>query len=156
MGIKRVADGTAAVPGMEADTEAALRRTRRLFINRDNLRAAIRAVVNATLLLAPGRVGSLASDAWREAPGGAGMNALSGIRALTVNLGRSIVMLAHCYVCGRGHGDGFGRACHAGLAAGVVVGGWGVPVIAVGARGRLGAARVSLESSCQRGGRGRR
>jgi TnpA family transposase len=49
MGIKRVADGTAAVLGMEADTEAALRRTRRLFINRDNLRAAIRTVVNATL-----------------------------------------------------------------------------------------------------------
>ena len=49
MGIKRVADGTAAVPGMEADTEAALRRTRRLFINRDNLRAATRTVVNATL-----------------------------------------------------------------------------------------------------------
>jgi len=49
MGIKRVADGTATVPGMEADTEAALRRTRRLFVNRDNLRAAIRTVVNATL-----------------------------------------------------------------------------------------------------------
>jgi Tn3 transposase DDE domain len=49
MGIKRVADGTAATPGMEADTEAALRRTRRLFVNRDNLRAAIRTVVNKTL-----------------------------------------------------------------------------------------------------------
>jgi hypothetical protein len=49
MGIKRVADGTAAIPGMEADTEAALRRTRRLFVNRDNLRAAIRTVVNKTL-----------------------------------------------------------------------------------------------------------
>ena len=48
MGIKRVADGTATVPGMEADTEVALRRTRRLFVNRDNLRAAIRTVVNAT------------------------------------------------------------------------------------------------------------
>ncbi|MEV0148742.1 MULTISPECIES: Tn3 family transposase [unclassified Nonomuraea] len=35
--------------GMEADTEAALRRTRRLFVNRDNLRAAIRTVVNKTL-----------------------------------------------------------------------------------------------------------
>ncbi|MEU7988679.1 Tn3 family transposase [Streptosporangium canum] len=49
MGIKRVADGTAAIEGMEADTEAALRRTRRLFVNRDNLRAAIRIVVNKTL-----------------------------------------------------------------------------------------------------------
>jgi len=49
MGIKRVADGTAAIPGMEADTEVALRRTRRLFVNRDNLRAAIRTVVNKTL-----------------------------------------------------------------------------------------------------------
>ncbi|WP_106247744.1 Tn3 family transposase [Nonomuraea fuscirosea] len=49
MGIKRVADGTAAIEGMEADTEAALRRTRRLFVNRDNLRAAIRTVVNKTL-----------------------------------------------------------------------------------------------------------
>ncbi|MBB5781969.1 Tn3 family transposase [Nonomuraea jabiensis] len=34
---------------MEADTEAALRRTRRLFVNRDNLHAAIRTVVNKTL-----------------------------------------------------------------------------------------------------------
>jgi TnpA family transposase len=49
MGIKRVADGTAAVVGMEADTEVALRRTRRMFVNRDNLRAAIRTVVNKTL-----------------------------------------------------------------------------------------------------------
>lgn len=49
MGIKRVADGTAAVAGMEADTEVALRRTRRMFVNRDNLRAAIRTVVNKTL-----------------------------------------------------------------------------------------------------------
>ncbi|MET8335986.1 Tn3 family transposase [Streptosporangium canum] len=39
MGIKRVADGT----------EVALRRVRRLFVNRDNLRAAIRAVVNKNL-----------------------------------------------------------------------------------------------------------
>ena len=49
VGIKRVADGTAAMPGAEADTEVALRRTRRFFINRDNLRAAIRTVVNKTL-----------------------------------------------------------------------------------------------------------
>ncbi|MFI0487471.1 Tn3 family transposase [Actinomadura sp. 9N215] len=51
IGIKRVADGVAAAagPGQGADTEAALRRTRRLFINRDNLRAAIRTVVNETL-----------------------------------------------------------------------------------------------------------
>jgi hypothetical protein len=48
VGIKRVADGTAAMPGAEADTEVALRRTRRFFINRDNLRAAIRTVVNKT------------------------------------------------------------------------------------------------------------
>jgi TnpA family transposase len=45
VGIKRVADGTATMPG----AEVALRRTRRLFINRDNLRAAIRTVVNKTL-----------------------------------------------------------------------------------------------------------
>jgi hypothetical protein len=38
VGIKRVADGVAAVDPVLADTEAALRRTRRLFINRDNLR----------------------------------------------------------------------------------------------------------------------
>ncbi|MBB5782146.1 TnpA family transposase [Nonomuraea jabiensis] len=49
MGTKRVADGTAAIEGMEADTEAALRRTRRLFVNRDNLHAAIPTVVNKTL-----------------------------------------------------------------------------------------------------------
>ncbi|MFI7642333.1 Tn3 family transposase [Nonomuraea sp. NPDC049400] len=55
VGIKRVADGVAAAApadgqaGAQVDTEAALRRTRRLFINRDNLRAAIRTVVNATL-----------------------------------------------------------------------------------------------------------
>jgi hypothetical protein len=51
VGIKRVADGVAAAaidPAL-ADTEAALRRTRRLFINRDNLRGAIRTVVNKTL-----------------------------------------------------------------------------------------------------------
>ena len=47
MGIKRVADGAAAV-GSDADTEAVLRRVRRLFVNRDNLRAAIRRVVNET------------------------------------------------------------------------------------------------------------
>jgi TnpA family transposase len=50
VGIKRVADGVAAAAGGDdADNEAALRRTRRLFINRDNLRAAIRTVVNETL-----------------------------------------------------------------------------------------------------------
>ena len=42
VGIKRVADGAAAAAGGAADTEAALRRTRRLFVNRDNLRSAIR------------------------------------------------------------------------------------------------------------------
>lgn len=35
--------------GQDGDSEMALRRTRRLFINRDNLRAAIRTVVNKTL-----------------------------------------------------------------------------------------------------------
>ncbi|MGH3843499.1 MAG: Tn3 family transposase [Pseudonocardiaceae bacterium] len=49
IGIKRVADGVAASREATADTEAALRRTRRLFINRDNLRAAIRTLVNETL-----------------------------------------------------------------------------------------------------------
>ncbi|HWR47080.1 MAG TPA: Tn3 family transposase [Pseudonocardiaceae bacterium] len=49
MGVKRVADGAAATREATADTEAALRRTRRLFINRDNLRAAIRTLVNETL-----------------------------------------------------------------------------------------------------------
>jgi hypothetical protein len=56
VGIKRVADGIAAAAteaqddaDPRADSEAVLRRTRRLFINRDNLRAAIRTVVNATL-----------------------------------------------------------------------------------------------------------
>ncbi|MGH7743885.1 MAG: Tn3 family transposase [Candidatus Dormibacteria bacterium] len=51
MGIKRVADGAAATREATADTEAALRRTRRLFINRDNLRAAIRTLVNETLVV---------------------------------------------------------------------------------------------------------
>ena len=48
MGIKRVADGAASASS-QADSEAALRRVRRLFINRDNLRDAIRRVVNETL-----------------------------------------------------------------------------------------------------------
>lgn len=47
VGIKRVADGAASA-GLP-DSEAVLRRTRRLFINRDNLRTAIRTVVNETL-----------------------------------------------------------------------------------------------------------
>lgn len=47
MGIKCVADGVA--DSASSDTEVALRRVRRLFINRDNLRAAIRTLVNATL-----------------------------------------------------------------------------------------------------------
>lgn len=51
VGIKRVADGVAAaaLPAEQIDNEAALRRTRQLFINRDNLREAIRLIVNATL-----------------------------------------------------------------------------------------------------------
>ena len=48
MGVKRVADGAASA-GSQADSEAALRRARRLFISRDNLRDAIRRVVNETL-----------------------------------------------------------------------------------------------------------
>ncbi len=51
IGIKRVADGIVADADGDpdgADTEAALRRIRRLFINRDNLRNAIRILVNET------------------------------------------------------------------------------------------------------------
>ena len=44
VGIKRVADG-----GRHGETEAALRATRHLFINRDNLRTATATLVNATL-----------------------------------------------------------------------------------------------------------
>lgn len=44
IGIKRVADG-----GKHGETEAALRATRYLFVNRDNLRKAIATLVNATL-----------------------------------------------------------------------------------------------------------
>ncbi len=44
VGIKRVADG-----GCHGETEAALRATRHLFVNRDNLRSAIATLVNATL-----------------------------------------------------------------------------------------------------------
>jgi TnpA family transposase len=44
VGIKRVADG-----GRHGETEAALRATRHLFVNRDNLRKAIATLVNATL-----------------------------------------------------------------------------------------------------------
>jgi len=50
VGIKRVADGVAAAPDADdADTEAALPRTRRMFINWNNLRVAIRTIVNKTL-----------------------------------------------------------------------------------------------------------
>jgi len=44
VGVKRVADG-----GRHGETEAALRATRHLFVNRDNLRSAIATLVNATL-----------------------------------------------------------------------------------------------------------
>ncbi|GAA4235598.1 TnpA family transposase [Streptosporangium album] len=44
IGIKRVADG-----GKHGESEAALRATRYLFVNRDNLRNAIATLVNATL-----------------------------------------------------------------------------------------------------------
>lgn len=92
MGIKRVADGITSVAddAMLADTEVALRRTRRLFVNRDNLRAAIRTVVNATLaardtsLWGPGtscasdsrKFGSWSANAmteWHQRYGGAGI-----------------------------------------------------------------------------------
>lgn len=46
IGIKRIAD---AVDGHPADTEAALRRFRRIYFNRDRLRRAIAGVVNKTL-----------------------------------------------------------------------------------------------------------
>ena len=51
IGIKRVADGAASASGDggTADSEAAPRRVRRLFINRDNLRGAIRRIINETL-----------------------------------------------------------------------------------------------------------
>jgi hypothetical protein len=44
VGIKRVADG-----GRHGETEAALRATRHLFVNRDNPRKTIATLVNATL-----------------------------------------------------------------------------------------------------------
>ena len=47
MGIKKLADGLAS-SGEATDTEAALRRTRWTYVNRDNLRRAIVRVVNAT------------------------------------------------------------------------------------------------------------
>lgn len=65
VGIKRGADGIAAAADAEgdvdtrADSEAALRRTRRLFINRDNLRAAIR-TVNKDICY--GKAGDLTDD----------------------------------------------------------------------------------------------
>lgn len=46
IGIKRIAD---AVDGHPADTEAALRRFRRIYFNRDGLRRPIAGVVNKTL-----------------------------------------------------------------------------------------------------------
>jgi hypothetical protein len=46
IGIKRIAD---AIDGHSADTEAALRRFRRIYFNRDGLRRAIAEVVNKTL-----------------------------------------------------------------------------------------------------------
>ncbi len=46
VGIKRVADG-----GRHGETEAALRVTGHLFVNRDNLRAAIATLVNVTLAM---------------------------------------------------------------------------------------------------------
>ncbi|MGH3852331.1 MAG: Tn3 family transposase [Pseudonocardiaceae bacterium] len=51
VGIKRAADGLAAADPHTADTEAALRRVRALHITRDNLRQAIRRLVNNTLAM---------------------------------------------------------------------------------------------------------
>jgi TnpA family transposase len=53
VGIKRIADGLAASgrSGLTGDTEAALRRVRASHVTRDNLRAAIRALVNSTLAM---------------------------------------------------------------------------------------------------------
>jgi TnpA family transposase len=53
VGIKRIADGLASTSGAGAatDTEAALRRVRASHITRDNLRTAIRTLVNATLAM---------------------------------------------------------------------------------------------------------
>ena len=58
IGIKRVADGLAARDdGRAVDNEAALRRVRASHVTRDNLRAAIRKLVNATL--------AMRAPAWR-------------------------------------------------------------------------------------------
>ncbi|MGH3546741.1 MAG: Tn3 family transposase [Pseudonocardiaceae bacterium] len=51
VGIKRVADGLSAADPGTADTEAALRRVRASHITRDNLRTAIRRLVNNTLAM---------------------------------------------------------------------------------------------------------
>lgn len=52
VGIKRVVDGLAARDdGRAVDNEAALRRVRASHVTRDNLRAAIRELVNATLAM---------------------------------------------------------------------------------------------------------
>ena len=48
IGIKRIAD---AIDGHPADTEAALRRFRKIYFNRENLRRAITSVVNKTLAI---------------------------------------------------------------------------------------------------------
>jgi len=50
IGIKRLADGLTAADPNTTDTEAALRRVRASHITRDNLRAAIRRLVNNTLV----------------------------------------------------------------------------------------------------------
>jgi TnpA family transposase len=51
VGIKRVADGLSAADPRTVDTEAALRRIRASHFTRDNLRAAIRRLVNNTLAM---------------------------------------------------------------------------------------------------------
>jgi hypothetical protein len=49
VGIKRIADGLAVAGGELGDIEAALRRVRASHVTRDNLRKAVRRLVNATL-----------------------------------------------------------------------------------------------------------
>jgi hypothetical protein len=48
MGIRAIVDSATGERGGAVETEAALRRVRRLYVNRENLRAAITTLVNAT------------------------------------------------------------------------------------------------------------
>ena len=49
MGIRAIVDSATGERGEPVETEAALRRMRRLYVNRENLRSAITKLVNATL-----------------------------------------------------------------------------------------------------------